>query len=59
MIEREAELQVYTGATTTKATGVRIPREPVYNASDWHYIRFRVCAVLWEIVNDSLEMIAE
>ena len=59
VIEREAELRVYTGAATTKASGVRIPREPVYNASDWHYIRFRVCDVLWEIVNDSLEMIAE
>lgn len=58
-IEHKAELRVYTGAATTKATGVRIPREPVYNASDWHYIRFRVCDVLWEICNDSLEMIAE
>ena len=58
-IEREAELRVYTGAVTTKATGICIPREPVYNATDWHYIRFRVCDVLWEIVNDSLEMVAE
>ena len=58
VIEREAELRMYTGAATTMASGVRILREPVYNATDWHYIRFRVCDVLWELVNDSLEMIA-
>lgn len=59
VIEHKAELHVYTGAATTKEAGIFIPREPVYNATDWHYIRFRVCDVLWELVNDSLEMIAE
>lgn len=59
-IERDAELRVYTGVSPTAiASGVRIPREPVYNATDWRYIRFRVGDVIWEIVNDSLEMIAE
>ena len=57
-IERDAELRVYTGVSPTAiASGVRIPREPVYNATDWRYIRFRVGDVIWEIVNDSLEMI--
>ena len=58
-IERTAGLRVYIGAATTKSIRACISREPFYNATDWHYIRFRVCDVLWEIVNGDLEMIAE
>lgn len=59
VIERTAGLRVYTGVATTKSTRACISREPVYVATDWNYIRFRVCDVLWELVNGSLEMIAE
>lgn len=58
-IERHAGLNVYTGESTTRATDSRIAREPYYVASDWNYIRFRVCGMLWEVVNGNLEMVAE
>ena len=58
-IEDKAELNVYVSAGSTKPAGACIPRPPLYNATDWHYIRFRVRGILWECVNDSLEQIAE
>ena len=58
-VEETAELQMYVGACSTKPSGAYIPRRPLYNATDWHYIRFRVCGILWECVNDHLEQIAE
>ena len=58
-IERHASLNVYTGARTTRKTGAWINRDPYHVASDWNYIRFRVCGMLWEVVNGYLEMVAE
>lgn len=58
-IEDKAELSVYVTPGSTKRVDACIPRPPLYNATDWHYIRFRVCGILWECVNDSLEQIAE
>ena len=29
------------------------------NATDWNYMRFRVCGRLWEVLNGDLESIAE
>ena len=58
-IERHASLNVYTGANTTRKTGAWINRDPYHVASDWNYIRFRVCGMLWEVVNGYLEMVAE
>lgn len=59
LVEEHAELNVYVGAGSTKKSGAYIPRPPIYNATDWHYIRFRVCGILWECVNDNLVQIAE
>ncbi len=58
-IEDKAELSVYVTPGSTKRSGAYIPRPPLYNATDWHYIRFRVCGILWECVDDRLEQIAE
>ena len=55
----ELPLSVYVGSMTIKPTSIMITRAAVWNATDWNYIRFRICGQVWECVNGHLEMIAE
>ena len=59
LVLHKAGLQVYVTTVSTKDACAEIPRIPLYNATDWNYVRFRVCGILWEVIGGDLAMIAE
>lgn len=46
-------------AAATQPTRYSIERPPLYNATDWNYMRFKVCSITWEVNGGDLFQVAE
>ena len=46
-------------AAATHPTRYSIERPPLYNATDWNYMRFQVCGLSWEVVGGDLLPVKE
>ena len=46
---------LYNEFVTMTETKVSFTREPLYNATDWNYIRFNVGNLQYEMINGELE----
>lgn len=58
-IVRLVPMYEYDGNSMWKLSDIAVERPALYNASDWNYIRFKVCDVCWEVVNGHIYTVSE